>query len=53
MLLGKILVTIGSIEEKEVHRLLQLKAEEAIFDIFTWPSGRLRVHRRRAARRRR
>ena len=39
MLLGKILVSIGSIDEKEVHRLLQLKAEEAIFDIFSWPAG--------------
>lgn len=40
MLLGKILVSIGSIEEKEVHRLLQVKAEEAIFDVFSWPQGR-------------
>ena len=39
MLLGKILVSIGAIEEKEVHRLLQLKAEESIFDLFTWEEG--------------
>ncbi len=39
-MLGKILVSIGTIEEKEVHRLLQVKAEEAIFDVFSWPEGR-------------
>ena len=40
MMLGKILVSIGSIEEAQVHRLLQVKAEEAIFDVFSWPEGR-------------
>lgn len=39
MLLGKILVSIGAVQEQEVHRLLQLKAEEAIYDIFAWPEG--------------
>ena len=39
MLLGKILVSIGAIQEEELHRMLQLKAEEAIFDIFAWPAG--------------
>lgn len=39
MLLGKILVSIGAIDEREVHRLLQVKAEEAIYDIFSWEEG--------------
>lgn len=39
MLLGKILVSIGAIEEREVHRLLQIKAEESIYDIFAWEEG--------------
>ncbi|MEM7479562.1 MAG: DUF4388 domain-containing protein [Acidobacteriota bacterium] len=42
MLLGKILVTIGAIEEEALHKLLRLKAQESIFDIFTWPEGEFR-----------
>lgn len=36
MLLGKILVSIGAVEKDEVHEILRLKAEEAIYDLFTW-----------------
>src|SRR6202035_405016 len=42
MLLGKILVTAGAIEEKDLHRLLRLKAEESIYDIFSWSEGEFR-----------
>ncbi|MEM7052809.1 MAG: DUF4388 domain-containing protein [Acidobacteriota bacterium] len=42
MLLGKILVTIGAIDEKTLHKLLRLKAQESIYDIFTWPEGEFR-----------
>jgi len=42
MLLGKILVTTGAIEEKDLHRLLRLKAEESIYDIFSWSEGEFR-----------
>lgn len=39
MMLGKILVSIGAIQEEDVHSLLRLKAEESIFDVFTWTLG--------------
>jgi len=39
MLLGKILVTIGAISEKDLHRMLRTKAEESIYGLFTWPEG--------------
>jgi len=42
MLLGKILVTIGALEEETLHKLLRLKAQESIYDIFTWPEGDFR-----------
>jgi hypothetical protein len=42
MLLGKILVTIGAISEQDLHRMLRLKAEEGIYDVFTWPEGAFR-----------
>ncbi|MFN7943227.1 MAG: DUF4388 domain-containing protein [Thermoanaerobaculia bacterium] len=42
MLLGKILVTIGAISEPELHRMLRLKAEESIYDVFTWSEGDFR-----------
>ncbi|MEE8522497.1 MAG: DUF4388 domain-containing protein [Thermoanaerobaculia bacterium] len=35
-LLGRILVTMGLITEEDLHQMLQLKAEESIYDIFTW-----------------
>jgi len=42
MLLGKILSTIGAISEHDVHRMLRLKAEESIYDVFSWPEGDFR-----------
>lgn len=36
MLLGKILTTIGAIGQVELEQMLRLKAEESIYDIFTW-----------------
>lgn len=42
MLLGKILVTIGSIEEDELQRLLLMKTEESVYDIFAWEEGEFR-----------
>ncbi len=35
-LLGRILVDSGVIGEPDLHRLLRLKAEESIYDLFTW-----------------
>jgi hypothetical protein len=37
--LGKILVTVGIIEERELEAVLQLKAEENIYDLFLWDEG--------------
>ncbi len=39
MLLGKILVKIEVISEQELIRLMRLKAEEEIYDIFLWTEG--------------
>jgi hypothetical protein len=39
MLLGKILVTIGAISEKNLNRMLRTKAEESIYELFTWQAG--------------
>jgi len=38
-LLGQILVNMEAISEDDLHQMLQLKAEESIYDIFTWPEG--------------
>lgn len=42
MLLGKILTTIGAISEEEVHRLLRMKAEESVYELFSWEQGEFR-----------
>jgi uncharacterized protein DUF4388 len=39
ILLGKILVVIGLITEQDLMRLMRLKAEEEIFDVFLWKEG--------------
>ncbi len=39
MLLGKILVTINAISESDLEHMLRLKAEEGIYEIFTWTEG--------------
>jgi hypothetical protein len=41
-LLGKILVTREAISEADLHRMLQLKTEESIYDIFQWEEGEFR-----------
>ncbi len=44
MLLGKILVTIGAIGEDDLDRMLRLKSEETVYEVFTWPEGDFRFH---------
>ncbi len=44
MLLGKILVTIGAISEEDLDRMLRLKSEETVYEVFTWPEGEFRFH---------
>jgi hypothetical protein len=39
MMLGKILVTIGAITEEDLDHMLRLKAEESLYEIFTWQKG--------------
>jgi hypothetical protein len=39
ILLGKILVMIGLISEPDLMRLMRLKAEEEIYDVFLWKDG--------------
>ncbi|MEO8036850.1 MAG: DUF4388 domain-containing protein, partial [Acidobacteriota bacterium] len=40
ILLGKILVMIEVISEKDLVRLMRLKAEEEIYDLFLWNDGK-------------
>src|SRR6476469_4903569 len=42
MLLGMILVNNGAIAERDLARMLRLKAEESIYDIFSWTEGDFR-----------
>ncbi|MFQ5525742.1 MAG: DUF4388 domain-containing protein [Thermoanaerobaculia bacterium] len=42
MLLGKILVTMGAIQEGELEPMLRLKLEESVYQVFTWPEGDFR-----------
>jgi hypothetical protein len=42
VLLGRILVGIGAIEEAQLRRMLRMKAEESIFEIFQWKEGEFR-----------
>ena len=37
--LGKILIMVGILEESELETVLQLKAEENIYDLFLWEEG--------------
>lgn len=39
MLLGKILTSIGVIGEEDLDRMLRLKSEETIYDLFSWPEA--------------
>ncbi len=42
ILLGKILVVIGLISEDDLMRLMRMKAEEEIYDVFLWSEGDFR-----------
>jgi hypothetical protein len=42
ILLGKILVMINVISERDLLRLMRLKAEEGIYDVFLWSDGEFR-----------
>jgi hypothetical protein len=42
MLLGKILLTIGAISEDDLNKMLRLKAEESLFELFTWEEADFR-----------
>jgi hypothetical protein len=41
-LLGKILVDQNAVSQAELQRMLALKAEESIFDLFLWDDGQFR-----------
>ena len=42
ILLGKVLVTLGTISEEELHRILRRKTEESLFELFNWIEGDFR-----------
>jgi hypothetical protein len=39
MLLGKILTTIGVIDEETLDHMLRLKSEESVYELFAWPEA--------------
>jgi hypothetical protein len=43
-LIGKVLVDMQAIAERDLYRMLRLKAEESLYDAFTWPEGDFRFH---------
>ena len=42
MLLGMILVNNGALAERDLSRMLRLKVEESIYDVFSWAEGDFR-----------
>jgi hypothetical protein len=44
VLIGKLLVAMGSIGERDLYRMLRLKAEESLYDVFTWTRGEFKFH---------
>ncbi|MGB3564676.1 MAG: DUF4388 domain-containing protein, partial [Thermoanaerobaculia bacterium] len=42
ILLGKVLVTLDSISEDDLEKILRLKTEESVYDLFTWDEGDFR-----------
>jgi Domain of unknown function (DUF4388) len=41
-MLGKLLVEMGTIGQADLDRMLRLRSEETLFDIFTWTAGEFR-----------
>lgn len=41
-MLGKILTSIGALSAERLEEMLRLKAEESIYDVFTWAEGEFR-----------
>jgi tetratricopeptide (TPR) repeat protein len=44
LMLGKVLVEMGAIDEESLEVMLRMKAEEGIYSLFTWPEGEFRFH---------
>ena len=42
ILLGKVLVTLGTISEEELHDILKRKTEESLYELFNWTEGDFR-----------
>ena len=40
MMLGTVLVDSGRVTQEQLHRVLRLKAEETVYDLFHWGEGR-------------
>jgi len=43
-MLGKVLVNKGWLTEQDLHRMLRLKTEESIYDVFYWEEGDFQFH---------
>lgn len=39
-MLGVMLIEDGTVSEEDVRRILRIKAEESIYDLFLWPEGK-------------
>ena len=42
ILLGKVLVSLGTITEEELHQILRKKTQESLYDLFNWTEGDFR-----------
>src|SRR5258707_5549520 len=39
-MLGVLLIADGTVGEEDLRRVLKIKAEESIYDLFLWPEGK-------------
>lgn len=42
ILLGKVLVSLGTITEEELHQILRKKTQESLYELFSWTEGEFR-----------
>lgn len=42
ILLGKVLVSLGTITEEELHQILKKKTQESLYELFYWTEGEFR-----------
>jgi len=43
-LIGRTLVDLGALTDADLHTMLRLKAEDSLYDVFTWSEGGFKFH---------